>query len=73
MATRDQAIAAKTEARRRIRQLGAVVVSVGIEESPSGATVSVGVSRGYERLPSTDLEIGEVPVHVFRQRFGSLV
>jgi hypothetical protein len=67
-----ETLEAKENIRRAIRKMGAVVVSIGLEEVSGQLRYSVGVSRGFDRLPSKDLRVNNYPVHVFHQSFGRL-
>lgn len=72
MATQAEAKAAKSEVRRLLRNLGVVVVSIGIEATRGGVRLAVGVASDFSSLPSADFEFKSVPVHVFEQRYGQI-
>jgi hypothetical protein len=72
MATRAEAIALKPQVRRTLTRLGAVIVSIGVEDTKHGARLAVGVDCRPDELTSDDLTIEHVPVHLFEQHFGTL-
>lgn len=72
MATRAEATAVKSEVRRKLRQLGMVVVSIGVESAGSGARISVGVASDLGKNAGLLIVVHNVPVRLFQQSFGTL-